>query len=291
MRRFLEPYFKIIVRTHWSQMIKHLTSVLHQNAPKDFSLVKQKELSESAPDFRGVSKNGGVWDIQKYTSLVGIFRNRNYLISMITDQIITQAYAYLQTQHLLDIMDSMLECFNYAKSINTHARLQKELMMEVQDTVLSDLINLQEQVSLSCYLKCLFRFYSETQYDVDTRVQIAEKHLLRTCFDAVKSYMEGIRKLSFISRSLSMDINPVPSKEEIWLKRLTHSKIPLIILILDNFSQLSTNLLSSKISFVYPMCCDLTVSDNFLLRKSLRDLFLRLGSIKIQQFRYEVVKI
>jgi len=39
------------------------------------------------------------------------------------------------------------------------------------------------------------------------------------------------------------------------------------------------------------MCCDLTASDSFLLRKSLRDLFLRLGGIKIDKFRYEVVKI
>jgi len=179
------------------------------------------------------------------------------------------------TQHLLDIMASMTECKHFA------TKLQKELVLDIDDNVLSDLINVQEQVSLSCYIKCLFRFYSETQYDVENRFKIADSQLIPICSEAVKSYMASVRELN---RSHS------ETRKEM-LKRLNRSKIPLIKLILDSFAQLSRDLLSSKISFIYPVCCDLSVSDSFLLRKSLRDLFLRLGNIKIEQFQYEVVKI
>jgi len=158
--------------------------------------------------------------------------------------------------------------------------------------VLSELINAHEQEAMCCYLRCLFKLNSELERDNENRQKIAQERLITTCSIVVKSYMDCLRKLSFLThRVRHTDYVPPPTKEEIWLKRLTESKIPVIILILNQFAQFREFQISTNLSFIYPLLCDLSLSDNFLVRKSLRDVLLRVGKIKLGELRYEVINI
>jgi len=106
----------------------------------------------------------------------------------------------------------------------------------------------------------------------------------------VKSYMDCLRKLSFLTHRIRQTEHvPPPTKEEIWLKKLTQSKIPVVLLILHQFAQFRDGQIATHLSFIYPLLCDLTLSDSFLVRKSLRDVLIRVGKIKLGEFRYEVV--
>jgi len=210
---------------------------------------------------------------------------------MISEQVITRGYPYLETSHLLAVMDSMMECYNFTTSVNNHPRLQRE-MSHMTDSVLPDLINIQEQESMCCYLRCLFQLNAETEKDIENRHKIAEERLTSTWSLVVKSYMDCLRKISFLThRTRETDHVPPPTKEELWLKKLTQSKIPVILLILNQFSQFRDKQLSTNLSLIYPLLCDLTLSDSFLVRKSLRDALIRIGKIKIGEFHYEVVDV
>ena len=67
------------------------------------------------------------YDREKVQVLVGLCRLRNYLIDIIYQQLIVEAFPTLDIEHVIEILNIVLRCYEFARSVTTNLPLQNAM--------------------------------------------------------------------------------------------------------------------------------------------------------------------
>eukprot|EP01118_Nematostelium_gracile_P018166 TRINITY_DN7996_c0_g2_i1.p1 TRINITY_DN7996_c0_g2~~TRINITY_DN7996_c0_g2_i1.p1 ORF type:complete len:134 (+),score=26.16 TRINITY_DN7996_c0_g2_i1:85-486(+) len=126
-----------------------------------------------------------------------------------------------------------------------------------------ELLMLQETMSISSYLRILFRMYAETSKDPEIRAQIAETKLIPKCQDILKTYLQK-------SSDPNLD-------QDHLLKKSVNSYTTIVVQILRGFSELEKAQFVQHLPVFYPLLSEWITTEAKDIRISLKEIFVKIG--------------
>jgi len=108
----------------------------------------------------------------------------------------------------------------------------------------------------------------------------------------VHLFVESSIKLALATPVHRISNRPPLSNEELWYRGVCQATVNPVLTILQNFASFTDEQLKSWMLIIYPIMCDLTLSDEYLIRKPLRELLLRVGKMEIvSEFTFSLMDI
>nr|XP_040239773.2 brefeldin A-inhibited guanine nucleotide-exchange protein 1 isoform X1 [Anopheles coluzzii] len=163
-------------------------------------------------------------------------------------------YSYLNTPHLLQLVDCLLQSHRFAKQFNSNNDQRTVLWKAGFKGSLKPNLLKQETQSLACVLRILFKMYSDENRRRDW--QDIEKRLIGVCTEALDYF-------------LSLPSEP---HRDAWTS--------LLLLVMTRLLKMSDARFAAHIASYYVFLCDLTCVDlKPELRTVLRRVFLRISPV------------
>ncbi|XP_055548277.1 brefeldin A-inhibited guanine nucleotide-exchange protein 1 [Wyeomyia smithii] len=163
-------------------------------------------------------------------------------------------YSYLNTPHLLQLIDCLLQSHRFAKKFNSNHEQRNVLWKAGFKGSLKPNLLKQETQSLACVLRILFKMYSDESRRRDW--QDIEKRLIAVCTEAFDYF-------------LSLQSEP---HRDAWTS--------LLLLVLTRLLKMPDSRFAAHISSYYVLMCDLMCFDlKPELRTVLRRVFLRISPV------------
>ncbi|XP_053693432.1 brefeldin A-inhibited guanine nucleotide-exchange protein 1 [Sabethes cyaneus] len=163
-------------------------------------------------------------------------------------------YSYLNTPHLLQLIDCLLQSHRFAKKFNSNHDQRNVLWKAGFKGSLKPNLLKQETQSLACVLRILFKMYSDESRRRDW--QDIEKRLIAVCTEAFDYF-------------LSLQSEP---HRDAWTS--------LLLLVLTRLLKMPDSRFAAHISSYYVLMCDLMCFDlKPELRTVLRRVFLRISPV------------
>ncbi|XP_053675895.1 brefeldin A-inhibited guanine nucleotide-exchange protein 1 [Anopheles nili] len=163
-------------------------------------------------------------------------------------------YSYLNTHHLLQLVDCLLQSHRFAKQFNSNNDQRTILWKAGFKGSLKPNLLKQETQSLACVLRILFKMYSDENRRRDW--QDIEKRLIGVCTEALDYF-------------LSLPSEP---HRDAWTS--------LLLLVMTRLLKMSDARFAAHIASYYVFLCDLTCVDlKPELRTVLRRVFLRISPV------------
>lgn len=163
-------------------------------------------------------------------------------------------YSYLNTPHLLQLIDCLLQSHRFAKKFNSNHEQRNVLWRAGFKGSLKPNLLKQETQSLACVLRILFKMYSDESRRRDW--QDIEKRLIAVCTEALDYF-------------LSLQSEP---HRDAWTS--------LLLLVMTRLLKMPDSRFAAHISSYYVLMCDLMCFDlKPELRTVLRRVFLRISPV------------
>uniref|UniRef100_A0A182RSJ4 SEC7 domain-containing protein n=1 Tax=Anopheles funestus TaxID=62324 RepID=A0A182RSJ4_ANOFN len=163
-------------------------------------------------------------------------------------------YSYLNTPHLLQLVDCLMQSHRFAKQFNSNNDQRTVLWKAGFKGSLKPNLLKQETQSLACVLRILFKMYSDENRRRDW--QDIEKRLIGVCTEALDYF-------------LSLPSEP---HRDAWTS--------LLLLVMTRLLKMSDARFAAHIGSYYVFLCDLTCVDlKPELRTVLRRVFLRISPV------------
>ncbi|XP_055601135.1 brefeldin A-inhibited guanine nucleotide-exchange protein 1 [Uranotaenia lowii] len=163
-------------------------------------------------------------------------------------------YSYLNTPHLLQLIDCLLQSHRFAKKFNSNHEQRNVLWKAGFKGSLKPNLLKQETQSLACVLRILFKMYSDESRRRDW--QDIEKRLIAVCTEALDYF-------------LSLQSEP---HRDTWTS--------LLLLVMTRLLKMPDSRFAAHISSYYVLLCDLMCFDlKPELRTVLRRVFLRISPV------------
>eukprot|EP01127_Copromyxa_protea_P009389 TRINITY_DN2209_c0_g1_i4.p1 TRINITY_DN2209_c0_g1~~TRINITY_DN2209_c0_g1_i4.p1 ORF type:complete len:1805 (-),score=476.17 TRINITY_DN2209_c0_g1_i4:124-4893(-) len=260
--------------------------------PKKVVVTPKKTVVSGSP--RTPGRTSSVAEVMMKV-VIGKCEVRKQLLHLVRDLILKSFFTCLTLPQINELMECMQRTYD-----NSNIALENDNFFDVQlkglDTrQLVVLLNEVASDSMYCYFDFLFRLEEEEEPE---RIEIAKTFLVNSCESLIQTYMGIVAQ--FVDDATTDEVKHKKSSRKLLNPRSEQSSsifgkkermsvamngtVPILVLILTKLLTYSDEKLSSVLHSLYPLLCDLILSDSYQVRLLLRQIVWRVGIMNVPEF-------
>jgi len=214
--------------------------------------------------------------------LAGTCRIRIEVLNLLREGILEKYFPQLKVDQIRLLLALAQQSYDVGMEILADDEFFNITMKVWDPKKLSMFIELQNKLTanaMSCYLDCLFKLEADPSPEYQ---KLAEDCLISSCTSVMRSFMNEEKKLHPTKKRRSSSVANLNTNNRI--AQTISSTVPTVLLILDRITSYSDEKFGSVLLAVYPLICDLTLSNNYEVRVAVRKTLWRVGNTHITGF-------